>query len=408
MEKYYECRKCKKMTYSTPHLNDWLCLECRLLQLRMVYEEKRAATLTKKELTDEVRKLRAKCEKIFAEEETDESDLSDRISSDDNKEEDYVPPTPQTTRTAKRKIFALQSQSSSASKKKKVPSSSTEIPALSRQTQTTPETTKTPIKERQKYVPLKHVNFQKYYKGPKRYYPDAPFNYQFEDIENEEERKYLMCKLEQKKQAIKTKLDKLFRGKSYAISGTTRKYPCILDKSYTFLGSKLSRHYKSKLHDTTENQGRFLESFLNHSVQYITLVIKAGSRKPTLCVKCEMFYERITSHMQHQHKLKPGTPSFIKTLEQNKSRTQEWIEEAYQAYQESDECTDSSENEEPEPKRARIQKDPEDQNTEEGDDSDVEEQKDKNNQSGKKKEKKDKGSEKKDKERRKIDKEKKR
>ena len=214
--------------------------------------------------------------------------------------------------------------------------------------------------------------------------------------------------LEQKKQAIRTELDKLFRGKSNAISGTRRKYPCILDKSCTFLGSKLSRHCKSKLHDTTENQGRFLESFLNHSVQYITLVIKAGSRKPTLCVKFERFYERITSHMQYQHKLKPGTPSFIKTLEQNKSRTQEWIEEAYQAYQESDECTDSSENEEPEPKRARIQKDPEDQNTEEGDDSDVEEQKDKNNQSGKKKEKKDKGSEKKDKERRKIDKEKKR
>ena len=404
MEKYYECRKCKK-TYSRPHLNDWLCLECRLLQLRMVYEKKRAATLTKKKLTDEIRKLRTKCEKIFAkEEETDESNLSDRISSDDNKEEDYVPPTPQTTMTAKRKIFVLQSQSSSTSKKKKVPTSSTQIPALSRQTQTTPETTKTPIKETQKYVPLKHVNFQKYYKGPKRYYPDATFNYHFEHIEKKEERKYLMCKLEQKKQAIKTELDKLFRGKSYAISGTTRKFPCILDKSCTFLGSKLSRHCKSKLHDTTENQGRFLESFLNHSVQYITLVIKAGSRKPTLCVKCEMFYERITSHMQHQHKLKPGTPSFIKTLEQNKTRTQEWIEEVYQAYQASDECTDSTENEEPEPKKARIQKDPEDQNTEEGDDNDAEEQKEKNNQSEKKKEKKDKGSEKKGKERRKTDK----
>ena len=153
------------MTYSTPHLNNWLCLEWRLLQLRMVYEQKRAATLTKKELTDEVRKLRAKCEKIFAEEETYQSDLSDRISSDDNKEQDYVPPTPQTTMTAKRKIFALQSQSSNTSKRKKVHSSGTQIPALSRQTQTTPETTKTPIKERQKYVPLKHVNSRNTIKG---------------------------------------------------------------------------------------------------------------------------------------------------------------------------------------------------------------------------------------------------
>ena len=133
MGKYYECRKCKKMTYSTPHSNDWLCLECRLLQLQMLYEERKAATLTKKELTAEIRKLRAKCEKIFTEEETYESDLSNRISSDDTKEEDYLPPKPQTTITAKRKFFSPQSQSSSTLKKKKVPSSSTQIPALPRE-----------------------------------------------------------------------------------------------------------------------------------------------------------------------------------------------------------------------------------------------------------------------------------
>ena len=75
------------------------------------------------------------------------------------------------------------------------------------------------------------MNFQNYFKGPKPYYPDAPFNYQFEHIGKEEERKHLMWKLKQKKQAIKTELDKPFRGKSYAISGTTRKYPSIFDKS---------------------------------------------------------------------------------------------------------------------------------------------------------------------------------
>ena len=69
------------MTYSTPNINDWYCLECRSLQLRMVYEEKRIKTLTKKELAAEVKKLRAKCEKIFEEEETYERDLNDGISS---------------------------------------------------------------------------------------------------------------------------------------------------------------------------------------------------------------------------------------------------------------------------------------------------------------------------------------
>ena len=132
MEKYYECRKCKKMTYSTPHLNDWLCLQCRLLQLRMVYEEKRAETLTKKELTAEVKKLRVKCEKIFEEEQNFESDLSDHISSEDTKEGDYVPPTPEATVLTKRKIFPPQSQSISTPKKKKLSSSSTHIPVSPR------------------------------------------------------------------------------------------------------------------------------------------------------------------------------------------------------------------------------------------------------------------------------------
>ena len=109
----------------------------------MLCEEKGAATLTKKELTAEVRKLRAKCEKIFIqeEEETYESDLRDSISSDNTKEEDYLPPTPQTTVTAKRKIFPPESQSTSTCKKKKVPSSSTQIPPSPRETETTPKTT---------------------------------------------------------------------------------------------------------------------------------------------------------------------------------------------------------------------------------------------------------------------------
>ena len=109
----------------------------------MVYEDKGAVTLTKKELTGEVRKICAKCEKIFIQEEqeTYESDLRDSISSDDTKEEDYLPPTSQTTMTAKRKNFSPQSQSTSTSKKKRVPSSSTQIPASPRETETTPKTT---------------------------------------------------------------------------------------------------------------------------------------------------------------------------------------------------------------------------------------------------------------------------
>lgn len=105
------------MTYSTPNINDWYCLECRSLQLRMVYEEKRIKTLTKKELAAEVKKLRAKCEKIFEEEETYERDLNDGISSEDGKEEDYLPPIPEQRKSVKREKKSSLRQSSSSSKK---------------------------------------------------------------------------------------------------------------------------------------------------------------------------------------------------------------------------------------------------------------------------------------------------
>ena len=113
-----------------------------------------------------------------------------------------------------------------------------------------------------------------------------------------------------------------------------------------------------------------------------------------------MFYERITSHMQHHHQLRPGTPSFIRNLEQNQTRTEEWIEEIYQAFEEEDseivdtveDDSENKENEEPESKGAKIQKYPEgrtaDQSTEEGDDHsncDTGAQKGKNRQSEKSK-----------------------
>ena len=203
MEKYNESRKWKKMTYSTPNINDWYCLECRSLQLRMVYEEKRIKTLTKKELAAEAKKLRAKCEKIFEEEETYERDLNDGISSEDDKEEDYLPPIPKQRKLVKRKknphldkvaVARKSKKNLAAVRNKKILTS----PKHHKQSQTTPKPTKsqTPIKEKEKEIQLKRVNFQKVYKGPKRYYPGTEFSYKFEHIKNEEEREYLLTRLE--------------------------------------------------------------------------------------------------------------------------------------------------------------------------------------------------------------------
>ena len=115
--------------------------------------------------------------------------------------------------------------------------------------------------------------------------------------------------LKKKKQAIREQLNKLFRGKSFDFSGSRKKFPCILGKDCQFVGNNLSRHLKSKAHSTAANQARFLESFVTHSVNYITLVIKSVSRTPTLCDTCKILFERVKSHLHNEHKLIPDTPA---------------------------------------------------------------------------------------------------
>ena len=74
------------------------------------------------------------------------------------------------------------------------------------------------------------------------------YYYKFENAEDEKARKYLISKLKKKKETIQKILDKLFRGKSYDFSGSRKKFSCIVEKKSKFLGNKLGRHLKSKVH----------------------------------------------------------------------------------------------------------------------------------------------------------------
>ena len=91
-EKTYECRNCKKLTTGFPTVLRNKCLLCRNMELRQNYEQTRLKTLKKKELIIEHKKLLAK---IKSTGEENEEILDDDISlSDNDKDEDYVPPTP--------------------------------------------------------------------------------------------------------------------------------------------------------------------------------------------------------------------------------------------------------------------------------------------------------------------------
>ena len=317
MEKHYECRQCKKMTYGMPNLNDWLCLQCRSLQLSMVYEEKRLQTLTKKELTVEVKKLRENCNKIFDEEEN-ESDLSDHIFSDSNKEDDYVPQSPK--KNVKRRIFTptadklkrstskrkdtdkdadkqkdssskekdtdkdADKQKDSSSKEKdtgkyaeKGEESNTEEYSdgniekdfnrsskglLKGSSEESESSHKRSNKKASKKCRVRY-NFWKNYKGPRCFFQGTGYMYKLKNVQDEEARSYLLLILKKKKQAIREELNKLFRGKSFDFSGSKKKIPCILDKDCDFVGNKLSRPPQIKGSQHCQQPNKVSRKFCN-------------------------------------------------------------------------------------------------------------------------------------------------
>lgn len=102
-EKTYECVKCKKLCVGYPATNRNKCLACRNVELRTYYEGKRMQSLSKKELILENRKLEKKL--LLLNKDDDYDSVSDSLSevSDREKDQDYVPETPQ--RSSKRSLI---------------------------------------------------------------------------------------------------------------------------------------------------------------------------------------------------------------------------------------------------------------------------------------------------------------
>ena len=150
--------------------------------------------------------MRENCNKIF-EEEVNESDLSDHISSDDN-ETEYIPPTPLQKKTVKRKIFTSNAnkerQSATSIERDSEKGSEINIEekddnsmekdvdrdseGLVRDSDDSDSSHKT-TPQKAKKIHSVRFNFQKHYKGPKRYMPGTGYSYKFENVENEKAKK---------------------------------------------------------------------------------------------------------------------------------------------------------------------------------------------------------------------------
>ena len=90
MEKTYECKTCKKLCVGFSATYRYQCMECKLLEMRNLYERERLSKLGKKELEIEHRILQKKIRKIDKYEMYDD-DIS---QTDQCSDKDYVEPTP--------------------------------------------------------------------------------------------------------------------------------------------------------------------------------------------------------------------------------------------------------------------------------------------------------------------------
>ena len=96
MEKTYECRTCKKLTVGFPTTYRSQCLECRVLEMRNIYERERLGVLGKRELEMEHSRLQKKIRRIDVYEMCDD-DIS---QSEKSSSTHYVAETPVKKRVA--------------------------------------------------------------------------------------------------------------------------------------------------------------------------------------------------------------------------------------------------------------------------------------------------------------------
>lgn len=73
---------------------------------------------------------------------------------------------------------------------------------------------------------------------------------------------------------------------------------------------ELKRHLMRKKHGWTEEDAAMHTSFTSRMFNYVTRVNKYFISKPNLCVKCNIFFDRIDQHMKNVHSLESGSEEY--------------------------------------------------------------------------------------------------
>ena len=68
-----------------------------------------------------------------------------------------------------------------------------------------------------------------------------------------------------------------------------------------------------------------IESFLRHTVNHETLVIRRGVPKPSMCGKCKSFLQRIDTHLVNFHQITRNSSEFKRALVKCYNNTRSFI-----------------------------------------------------------------------------------
>ena len=241
-EKTYECVKCKKLCVGYPATNRSKCLACRNVKLRTYYEEKRMESLSKKELILENRKLEKKL--LSLNKDDDYNSVSDPLSevSDREKDQDYVPETPQ--RSSKRSLIKrkiVQQETEKNPKKQKTDFSiatktqvhfdEEENVSISNKEDEEEADDEENLSDASDTIIVKEkkgkASFNKSYNGPKHFYPGHTFSYTISDESlTKNSLKLLNSILRRKKEHIIKNINEILNGKQFVIEKNRMFLPC--------------------------------------------------------------------------------------------------------------------------------------------------------------------------------------
>ena len=339
----YICKLCNKETNHKKIYLDGHCATCKLLRLKMSYTANKLEALNKFECHQQIKSLRKK-ESL----ETDESDLSDNISEDDNHEKDpdfvLLSVSPKKTKMSlvkkhevlKRPVpFPDRSSFKTPTPKSKKSSGKKHVQTKTKQTQPQIEQIEHIEKDacdkdasdNESDAPKKiPFTIKRDWEGQVNYFPanEEHFEMYYPEMLADNKKPIWHRLVQERKEQISEELTKLFGSpnnvmKVHYSNRFRMRFPCPVE-GCGFKTVDLKKHLLCK-HKWTEQESKLQVNYFNVMTDFVTRLNNLQIHRPTLCFKCSLFFDRVDHHLVRKH-FDRGFEEYRETLNAYKQNTQ--------------------------------------------------------------------------------------